>query len=169
MLREKSEGVSSMIVLSARNALVVAILATFMTTPALPVMAAGSGGSNSSTNTAPASYQQAKAAVDAGNYKIAIKSLTELVKADSQNADAWNLLGYSNRKLKKYDEAAKYYQTALKIDPKHRGALEYQGELFVETGAFDKAKANLATLKAICGNCEQYGDLKKALAAAGQA
>ncbi|MFZ1725278.1 MAG: tetratricopeptide repeat protein [Albidovulum sp.] len=158
-----------MFILSARKAVVAAILATSMITPTLPIMAAGSGGSNSSTDTAQPTYQQAKAAVDAGKYEKAITSLTALVKADRQNADAWNLLGYSNRKLKKYDEAAKYYQMALKIDPKHRGALEYQGELFVETGAFDKAKANLATLKEICGNCEQYGDLKKALAAAGQA
>ena len=106
--------------------------------------------------------------MDAGNYANAIESLTEIVKIDPNNADAWNLLGYSNRKLKKYEDAARFYQTALKIDPKHRGALEYQGELFVETGAFGKARENLARLKTICGNCEQYGDLKKVLTAAGQ-
>ncbi|MCB2095354.1 MAG: tetratricopeptide repeat protein [Rhodobacteraceae bacterium] len=157
-----------MTVFSTRKMVATALMAALMASPALPVLAAGSGGSNSSTNTSQPSYQQAKAAVDAGNYANAIESLTEIVKIDPNNADAWNLLGYSNRKLKKYEDAARFYQTALKIDPKHRGALEYQGELFVETGAFGKARENLARLKTICGNCEQYGDLKKVLTAAGQ-
>ena len=145
----------------------VLLCATFLS-PGAPTLAAGGGGTKSTTNTAVPTYAQAQAAVDAGQFSTAIKTLRVLVKTDPQNADAWNLLGFSSRKLKKYDDAGKYYQTALKLDPRHRGALEYQGELFVETGAFDKAKANLKTLKALCGNCEQYVDLQKVLAAAGQ-
>ncbi|MDH5452612.1 MAG: tetratricopeptide repeat protein [Paracoccaceae bacterium] len=157
-----------MIVAPAPKIVAATLLAAFLTMPALPVLAAGSGGSDSSTNTAQPSYQDAKAAVDAGQYRNAIRTLKKLVKTDPNNADAWNLLGYSNRKLKKYPDAAAYYRTALKIDPKHLGALEYQGELFVETGEFDQAKANLGRLKKLCGTCEEYSDLQKVLAAAGQ-
>lgn len=147
-------------------ALVLAVALTAV--PASFALAAGGGGSDSATNTALPTYASAEADVNAGRYQQAIKSLKSLVKADPANADAWNLLGYSSRKLKKYDAAAQYYQTALKLDPKHLGALEYQGELFVETGAFDQAKANLGRLKKLCGNCEQYADLKAVLTAAGQ-
>ena len=54
---------------------------------------------------------------------------------------------------------------ALKLDPKHTGALEYQGVLFIKLNQIDKAKANLALIKTICGNttCESYVDLAKAI------
>ena len=134
----------------------------------LPAEAAGGGGTKSVINTAVPSYADAKAAVDAGKYKTAIQTLRVLVKTEPRNADAWNLLGFSSRKLERYDDAAQYYDIALKLDPKHLGALEYQGELFVKTGALTRAKANLKSLKSLCGKCEEYTDLKAALAAAGQ-
>ncbi len=125
--------------------------------------AAGSGGSDSQTNTSVAGYAAAKAAADAGNFAKAINLLAAVVKTDAKNADAWNLLGYSSRKLGQYDNAAKYYDAALRFDPKHLGALEYQGELYVETGQMPKAQENLARLQQLCGNCEEYGDLKQAI------
>ena len=48
----------------------------------------------------------------------------------------------------------KYYAYALRLNPNHLGALEYQGELFVQTDRIAKAKANLAKLQGLCGNCE---------------
>lgn len=80
------------------------------------------------------------------------------------NADVNNLLGFTSRKLKMYGPAATYYTKALSINPSHLGALEYQGELFIETNKIALAKKNLAKLKTLCGiNCEEYLDLKKAL------
>jgi tetratricopeptide (TPR) repeat protein len=94
-------------------------------------------------------------------------ALTALKIADKDfpnNADINNLLGYSARNLKQYKPAATYYTKALKIDPKHLGALEYQGELFMLTKKTADAKKNLAKLKSLCGvNCEEYVDLKKAI------
>lgn len=82
----------------------------------------------------------------------------------ANNADVNNLLGFSARKLKQYKSAATYYTKALKINPNHLGALEYQGELFVQTKKMAAAKKNLAKLKKICGtNCGEYLDLKKAI------
>jgi hypothetical protein len=52
----------------------------------------------------------------------------------------------------------------LRINPNHLGALEYQGELFLQTKKVSAAKKNLAKLKQLCGvNCEEYLDLKKAI------
>jgi tetratricopeptide (TPR) repeat protein len=124
-------------------------------------------GTETQTPAASSEYPAAKTAVDAQKYQKAITLLLKVVKADKKNADAWNLLGYSSRKLSRFKDAAKYYDVALKLNPKHLAALEYQGELFVETGAMAKAKANLAQLSKLCGNCEEYRDLKKTISKAG--
>jgi tetratricopeptide (TPR) repeat protein len=130
--------------------------------------AASSDSASSPAQTAQPGYADAKAEVAAGNYKRAIAILATVVEADQGNADAWNLLGYSSRKLGRMDKAARYYEIALRLNPAHRGALEYQGEMFIQTGAFDKAKANLNKLKKICGSCEESSELEAQLAAAGQ-
>ena len=92
---------------------------------------------------------------------------TALEQADQQfpnNADVNNLLGFVNRKLKQYSQSATYYTKALKIDPNHLGALEYQGELFMIQKKTALAKKNLDKLKKLCGvNCEEYLDLKKVI------
>jgi Flp pilus assembly protein TadD len=102
--------------------------------------------------------------IAAKNFSAALTSLQAADKTFPNNADINNLLGYSARNLKQYKPAATYYAKALKIDPKHLGALEYQGELFMLTKKTSDAKKNLAKLKSLCGvNCEEYIDLKKAI------
>ena len=98
------------------------------------------------------------------DFTAALAALKIADKDFPNNADINNLLGYSARNLKQYKPAATYYTKALKIDPKHLGALEYQGELFMLTKKTANAKKNLAKLKSLCGvNCEEYLDLKKAI------
>jgi tetratricopeptide (TPR) repeat protein len=135
-----------------------------------PVLAAGNNDNTGSTATAApqSGFAAAQAAVDAGRYPEALKLLAAVVKTEPRNADALNLMGYSNRKMKRLSEAARYYEAALKVDPKHIGALEYQGELFVETGDYDRARQNLKLIGAICGACEEAIDLRAALDAKGQ-
>ena len=102
--------------------------------------------------------------IAAKNFSAALTSLQAADKTFPNNADINNLLGYSARNLKQYKPAATYYVKALKIDPNHLGALEYQGELFMLTKKTSDAKKNLAKLKSLCGvNCEEYIDLKKAI------
>ena len=102
--------------------------------------------------------------IEAKNFSAALTALQAADKSFPNNADINNLLGYSARNLKQYKPAATYYAKALKIDPKHLGALEYQGELFMLTKKTSDAKKNLAKLKSLCGvNCEEYIDLKKAI------
>lgn len=138
-----------------------------------PSWADGGGGSNSGGGgngggEQTAGLSKAQADVDAGRYDAALKKLDALAKSEPGNADVWNLLGFSSRKLGKFDAAAGYYEKALALDARHLGALEYQGELFIETGQVQKALANLERLNSLCGTCEQFVDLKEALAEAGQ-
>ena len=98
------------------------------------------------------------------NFTAALAALKIADKDFPNNADINNLLGYSARNLTQYANAATYYTKALKIDPNHLGALEYQGELFMLTKKSAQAKKNLAKLKTLCGlTCEEYLDLKKAI------
>ena len=98
------------------------------------------------------------------NFTAALAALKIADKDFANNADINNLLGYTARNLKQYANAAAYYTKALKIDPNHLGALEYQGELFMLTKKSAQAKKNLAKLKTLCGlTCEEYLDLKKAI------
>ena len=102
--------------------------------------------------------------LNANNFKQALADLKIIDSEFKNNADVNNLLGYSSRKLKQYKPAATYYEKALKINPNHLGALEYQGELFVLTNKVPAAKKNLAKLEKLCGlKCGEYLDLKKAI------
>ena len=107
---------------------------------------------------------QAKVAIKEKDYKVAIKLLTAADKKVPNHADVMNLLGYSLRKLGKYKKAEFNYNRALKISPQHLGALEYIGELYVETSRLNKAKEMLARLKKACVlGCEELEDLKESI------
>lgn len=128
----------------------------------------GGGSSNSSVDVSGPTLADANALIRAKNWAGAIKVLKQIVAASPRNADALNLLGYSLRKSGDMKNALGFYQKALKINPKHMGAHEYLGELYVETGQLAKAKEELAILEDLCGNttCEEYEDLEKAIKAA---
>ena len=112
-------------------------------------------------------YAAGRSAVGRKDWPAAVASFTKVVATEPNNADAHNLLAYSNRWQGKFDEAFDHYQRALSIDPNHRGALEYQGVAFVKTGQIDKAEGNLARLEKIAGrNAEETRDLAKAIAEA---
>ena len=97
-------------------------------------------------------------------YKKAEKRLISLEAKFPQNADIQNYLGFVSRKMDKLGKSDAYYKKALQIDPMHKGALEYQGELFLQYKNVEKAKANLKLLERICGvNCKEYKKLKKAI------
>jgi Flp pilus assembly protein TadD len=132
-----------------------------------PAMAAGTSDESSAAPATVSAYDEAKAMVDEANFAAALPKLVSLTKADATNADAWNLLGFTYRKLGQLDDSNLAYLKVLAINPNHLGALEYQGELFITTGKIDLAKANLDKLKTLCGTCEEAADLEKALKAIG--
>jgi Tfp pilus assembly protein PilF len=109
----------------------------------------------------------ARKALDASNYDVAMRELNVAVKEDPRNADVHNLLGYTWRKRPQPDlvKAIGHYQTALKINPQHRGVHEYIGEAYLMDRKPAEAEKHLAALEQICGkNCEQYQDLAKSIA-----
>ena len=92
------------------------------------------------------------------------KMLKSLKKVNTDEADRLNLLGFTARKSGDLDAAGDYYQQALALNPRHTGALEYQGELFIQLGKIELAKANLANIDKICWlPCNAERELKKAI------
>ncbi len=111
----------------------------------------------------------ARAAIKAGQWKAAQNELKLALLDEPKNADLHNLLAYSYRKQASPDlpKAFEHYQTALKLDPRHKGAHEYIGEAYLMDQRPAEAEKHLAALEKICGNktCEEYADLAKALSA----
>ncbi len=108
---------------------------------------------------------EAQRLIDKQDWSGALTELKRALRKDRKNADVHTLMGYSLRKSGQLDAAFDSYRTALRLDPKHRGANEYIGEAYLMVNEPAKAREHLATLKSICGeSCEEYQDLAKALA-----
>ena len=126
-------------------------------------------GQSYAADTAPAKQDptwliQARGSIKAEKYDQAIQQLQ--AANETSSADWNNLLGYSLRKKQPPDlvGAEKYYQAALKIDPDHRGALEYYGKLKLINNDLPGAEVLLARLDKVClFGCEEYSDLKEAI------
>jgi tetratricopeptide (TPR) repeat protein len=69
------------------------------------------------------------------------------VELDTTYYEAWNLIGYSSRKLNDYPGALAAYGTCLRIKPDYAPAREYLGEAYVEMGDAKKAREQLAWLE----------------------
>src|SRR3954462_14182724 len=109
-------------------------------------------------------YLDGERAVKAKEYAKAVPLLERALNDNLRDADTNNLLGYSHRKLGNAPTALVYYQRALQIDPNHKGANEYLGELYVEMKDLPKADERLQKLAQVCGtSCEEYRDLKAAI------
>ncbi len=144
------------------------LLATVLVTLGLSAplaLAAGGGNSGYSAPSKSQDYLDAAKLVKSEKFAEAIPLLKKAVEANPKDADAYNLLGFSHRKLGDFDSALVHYQTALKLDPNHVGANEYLGELYLQMGDVEKAEERLSTLNWAClFGCEEYTDLKQAIA-----
>ena len=151
------------------SGLTLAVILAVSGLTAVPALSAGTedGSSAAAASGSPATYKQAKAAIYAGQFAEARDMLQQITAAEPKNADAWNLLGFSSRKSGDLKAASKAYAKALKLNPGHLGALEYQGEMFIQMGESEKAKANLEKLKTVCGKCDEMQNLQATLKAAG--
>ena len=106
-----------------------------------------------------------RAKIKAKDYSAALSELRALAE-DVQHADVYNLLGYTLRKTGDFKTSLTYYTKAIEMQPEHKAAREYLGELYVETGNIEKAKEQLAALAKLCpGGCEEREDLQKAISA----
>jgi tetratricopeptide (TPR) repeat protein len=132
--------------------------------------AAGGGGSAPSFTPPPerqidvkAEYRAGLEAIDAKDFKAAIKHLKLVSSAAPKSADVQNYLGYSYRKSGDSKAALKYYMKALKIMPTHAGANEYLGELYLEMKDVPKAEERMAVLTSCCKETPQAKQLLDAM------
>ncbi|PYM13170.1 MAG: hypothetical protein DMD81_21935 [Candidatus Rokuibacteriota bacterium] len=113
------------------------------------------------------SLAAARTAIQAKDYTAALQHLTAAAQETPNDVDVQSLLGYSHRKLGSYDKSMEHYQKALAIDANHRGTREYLGELYLDMNQPAEAEKQLTALKKACPlffKCEEYEDLKKAIA-----
>jgi Flp pilus assembly protein TadD len=116
------------------------------------------------TSADPTWLVEASASIKTGKFEQAIQQLQSSNQTSS--ADWNNLMGFSLRQQSKPDllNAENYYKAALRIDPKHKGALEYYGMLKLTQNDLPGAEELLARLNRICFfGCEEYADLKEAI------
>ena len=93
-------------------------------------------------------------------YAAAIDKLKSL--GHDENADVANLIGYSSRKLGRYEDSKVWYERALAADPAHTVTWSYYGMWHAEQGNLLKAREFLAKVESLCGNtrCREYTELK---------
>lgn len=97
-------------------------------------------------------------------YQDAIVELQRMLKETPEDADILNLLAYSQRKSQRFDEAMANYQKALGIEPEHRRANEYLGELYLQLDQPDKAQERLQVLDEACFfGCAEFDKLEEAI------
>ncbi|MGV3572163.1 MAG: tetratricopeptide repeat protein [Ramlibacter sp.] len=123
---------------------------------------------NVATPTVAERLDSARKAIAGKDWGAAFRELNIAVREAPGNADVHNLLGYSYRTRARPDlaKAFEHYQTALRLDPRHKGAHEYIGEAYLVEKRLPQAEQHLAELERICGNrtCAEYQDLAKSIA-----
>ena len=109
-------------------------------------------------------YYKAVKLIKAGSFDEALVILETIIQNKPDDANIHNYMGFSFRKKGMLEKSAYHYEQALEINPKHLGALEYQGELYIALGEVEKAKANLTKIDDICWTeCSELRELKKAI------
>ena len=87
-------------------------------------------------------------------YRAAIKQLPKYYQAHSS-------LGYTLRKLGRYDKAIASYDLALKLKPGYPEALEYRAEAYLALGRFEDASHSYTRLRTL--DREKAGQLLSAM------
>ncbi len=111
-------------------------------------------------------FSAGKKALGAEDWNGAIAALELAALRDPLNADIQNYIGYAYRRLRQFGAAIGHYQQALMLNPRHRSAHEHLGEAYLVLGESAKAEQLLVALGNLCLiPCEEYDDLKRAIAA----
>ncbi len=118
------------------------------------------GSDDDTTLVKPTDYKKAVNLIKKHSFKEAISILESILSKSKyqKDPDILNEYAFSLRKIGNLEKAEEYYNKALKIDPKHKGALEYLGELYVDTKRVDKAKKILIKLEKC--KCNEFAELK---------
>lgn len=151
-----------------RSALLQASLLALLTlaAPALiaPVSAMAPAAGDVPTMVEDPELERAIALIWAEEFAAAEPLLQAALKRNPKNPDAWNYLGFATRKLGNFEDAQTYYFNALRLDPEHLKAMEYLGELYLQTGEPELAKELLERITSLCtGACEERDQLTTAI------
>jgi tetratricopeptide (TPR) repeat protein len=104
-------------------------------------------------------YWQAKR----GEYQAALETLRSAPDAADPRVET--MIGFSLRKLGRTEEAMAYYQRVLSKYPERTTTRQYLGEAYLQMGAPDRAKEQLAEIAKRCGvACEDYQLLSEEIA-----
>lgn len=113
-----------------------------------------------------AAYVQAVGLINERRYDEALAALAAAREAFGPHPDILTYQGYAWRKKGDFAQAEAHYLAALAVAPDHRGATEYYGELKVESGDMEGARALLARLDAACAfACPEAEELRRWIAA----
>jgi Flp pilus assembly protein TadD len=126
----------------------VALMLAMSPAPASAIM---SGEASQTVPSSDPDYAAGKTAFLAENWQGAVANLTMVVLRRPWHDNAHNMLGYSWRKLGNYDLALEHYATALNLNPRHKGALAYLGETYLDLNRIDDANATFQRLVKVCG------------------
>lgn len=141
-----------------------AVAALLLAVPAGPIVPPAAAMPTLTPSKASDDYVNGEKAVKEARYQDAVALLTKVVQREPDNADAHNYLGFSLRKLGEFDKAAAHYRTALQLQPDHKAALEYYGELFLQLKDLPRAEEQLAHLARVCpSGCEERSTLEQAV------
>ncbi|GGP26110.1 tetratricopeptide repeat protein [Silvimonas amylolytica] len=146
-----------------RSVIKLTLIALLIGTSAAAWASGGGGGGGGQSVPVSAMESRIKAKLDAQDWQGALSLLDEVRQQQPRNADWWNYTGYAQRHLGHMPESFAAYEEALRLNPKHLGAHEYLGEAYLQDNQPEKAKAQLAQLQQLCGQCEEYEDLERAV------
>ena len=108
--------------------------------------------------------EQARQLAAAGQHNQAIDLLESALAVDPRNRAAYISLGQVAQAQRLPGKAIRLYADALRLEPNDVNALGGQGEAYVQRGAVERARANLARLRSLCGQpCPQAQQLASAI------
>jgi len=108
---------------------------------------------------------EGQAALRAGDLEKANDTLETALAIDPRNRAAFVALGRVAQAQQLPGKAIRMYFEALSLEPNDVNALSAQGEAMVQKGAVERARANLARVKALCkAECAPAVQLAAAIA-----
>lgn len=122
----------------------------FLALPITTAKAIMSGEESNVARSSDSEYANGKEAFQASEWQQAINWLNKVVSRRPWHDNAHNMLGYSWRQIGDYDRAFIHYYEALRLNPRHRGALEYLATAYLELGRIDEANATAIRLAEVC-------------------
>jgi tetratricopeptide (TPR) repeat protein len=112
----------------------------------------------------PSEYKDALALIKEDKCAEALPLLEAALVKSPKDADIYNNIGFCDRKLGKYTESFEAYRQALTLDPNHKGARNYVGELFLLLDKLPDAEEQLRQLTLLCPRgCIERDTLAKAI------